>query len=74
MREHELDCIHGIGHSAGLHGCDGCCLSLAEVLTDREIRAQAVLAASYVIGSKGIPNDAIIDMAEKFVKYIKEGA
>jgi hypothetical protein len=47
---------------------------LAEVLTDREIRAQALLAASYVIGSKGIPNDAIIDMAEKFVKYIKEGA
>jgi uncharacterized alpha/beta hydrolase family protein len=74
MREYELDCIHGVGHSAGLHGCDGCCLKLTEAFTDREIRAQAVLAAAYLIGAKGMPNDAIIDMAEKFVKYIKEGA
>ena len=21
----ELHCIHGVGHSGGIHGCDGCC-------------------------------------------------
>ncbi len=28
MRQGELDCIHGVGHSAGIHGCDGCCIIL----------------------------------------------
>ena len=28
MRNGELDCIHGVGHSAGIHGCDGCCIKL----------------------------------------------
>lgn len=28
MRTGELDCIHGVGHSAGIHGCDGCCIKL----------------------------------------------
>lgn len=28
MRQGELDCIHGVGHSAGIHGCDGCCTPL----------------------------------------------
>ena len=74
MREYELDCIHGVGHSAGLHGCDGCCLKLAESFTDREIRAQALQAAAYIIGAKGMPNDAIIELAEKLARYIKEGA
>lgn len=74
MREYELDCIHGIGHSAGLHGCDGCCLRLAEQLSDREIRAQALLAATYIIGSKKMPTAAVLELSEMFVKYIKEGA
>ena len=25
MRVGELECLHGVGHSAGVHGCDGCC-------------------------------------------------
>ena len=25
MRPYELECVHGVGHSAGVHGCDGCC-------------------------------------------------
>ena len=73
MREYELECIHGIGHSAGIHGCDGCCLALTKGATNQEIRAQAVQAAAYIIGAKGMPNDAIIDLAEKLVRYIKEG-
>lgn len=24
-RPHELECIHGVGHQADVHGCDGCC-------------------------------------------------
>jgi hypothetical protein len=24
----ELTCVHGIGHSADVHGCDGCCHEL----------------------------------------------
>ena len=28
MRAGELECLHGIGHSAGVHGCDGCCTQL----------------------------------------------
>lgn len=30
MRTGELDCIHGVGHSAGVHGCDGCCIPLVQ--------------------------------------------
>lgn len=30
MRQGELDCIHGVGHSAGVHGCDGCCIPLVQ--------------------------------------------
>lgn len=36
MRTGELDCIHGVGHSAGIHGCDGCCIPLV-----RQARADA---------------------------------
>lgn len=25
LRSYELECIHGVGHSGGVHGCDGCC-------------------------------------------------
>lgn len=21
----EVNCIHGVGHKADIHGCDGCC-------------------------------------------------
>lgn len=28
MRTYELTCVHGIGHSGGIHGCDGCCALL----------------------------------------------
>ena len=30
MRTGELDCTHGVGHSAGIHGCDGCCTPLVQ--------------------------------------------
>ena len=30
MRQGELECIHGVGHSAGIHGCDGCCTPLVQ--------------------------------------------
>ena len=36
MRAYELECIHGIGHSSGVHGCDGCCALLIEPATDAE--------------------------------------
>ena len=37
MRTYELTCFHGIGHSAGIHGCDGCCNLLVGPATDREL-------------------------------------
>ena len=40
MRAGELDCIHGVGHSAGVHGCDGCCTKLFNYLLD-SIKAEA---------------------------------
>lgn len=29
MRSSELECIHGVGHSGNVHGCDGCCAIIA---------------------------------------------
>lgn len=40
MREGELECFHGQGHSAGVHGCDGCCTKLFDYLLD-SIKAEA---------------------------------
>ena len=36
MRLYELECSHGIGHSSGVHGCDGCCGMLAKPAMDKE--------------------------------------
>ena len=36
MRAHELTCIHGVGHSSDIHGCDGCCGPLVGVAVDAE--------------------------------------
>ena len=36
MRLYELECSHGIGHSSGVHGCDGCCAMLTKPATDAE--------------------------------------
>ncbi len=36
MRAGELECLHGVGHSAGVHGCDGCCNPLV-----RKAKAEA---------------------------------
>ena len=36
MRLYELECSHGIGHSSGVHGCDGCCSMLIKPATDAE--------------------------------------
>lgn len=38
MRKGELDCIHGIGHSANNHGCDGCCFVLGVYERERIIK------------------------------------
>jgi hypothetical protein len=38
MRSGELDCIHGIGHSANNHGCDGCCFVLGVYERERIIK------------------------------------
>jgi hypothetical protein len=35
MRPNELFCQHHVGHSAGVHGCDGCCGSLVMAAEDR---------------------------------------
>jgi hypothetical protein len=73
MRDYELECVHGIGHSAGLHGCDGCCLPLTKAASDTEIRMQAAMAAAVIVGAKGFPLSMTPEIAEKFVRYIKEG-
>jgi hypothetical protein len=36
MRLYELECSHGIGHSSGVHGCDGCCAMLTKPATEAE--------------------------------------
>ena len=36
MRVGELECVHGVGHSAGVHGCDGCCTPIV-----RKAKAEA---------------------------------
>jgi hypothetical protein len=36
MRLYELECSHGMGHSSGVHGCDGCCAMLTKPATDAE--------------------------------------
>jgi len=36
MRAHELDCIHGVGHSGDIHGCDGCCSIIADPVRNQE--------------------------------------
>jgi hypothetical protein len=38
VRNGELDCIHGIGHSANNHGCDGCCFALGVYERERIIK------------------------------------
>jgi hypothetical protein len=35
MRPGELYCLHEIGHSSGVHGCDGCCGSIVMATEDR---------------------------------------
>ena len=32
----ETNCIHGIGHKADLHGCDGCCAVAEKEDTDHK--------------------------------------
>ena len=41
MRTYELGCVHGVGHSSGIHGCDGCCGMIS--LPARESEKQAIL-------------------------------
>lgn len=36
MRRHELVCVHGVGHSGGVHGCDGCCGLIGIPAQDKE--------------------------------------
>ncbi len=41
----EAHCIHGVGHSLGIHGCDACChapdFPMAALLADEQIHAPA---------------------------------
>lgn len=36
MRSYELECVHGVGHSGGVHGCDGCCGLIGEPVRESE--------------------------------------
>lgn len=42
MRPAELTCQHGVGHSAEIHGCDGCCSVMVKTvkMTRDELRAK----------------------------------
>jgi hypothetical protein len=35
MNPNELTCQHQVGHSSGVHGCDGCCNSIVMAAEDR---------------------------------------
>lgn len=58
MRKGELDCIHGIGHSANNHGCDGCCFVLGiyerkriiKLLEDNHLTAASELIEQDALG------------------------
>lgn len=34
----EAKCAHGIGHHKGIHGCDGCCDSWPQEISDKVTR------------------------------------
>lgn len=36
MRNGELECAHGVGHSASVHGCDGCCFEIVREVKEQE--------------------------------------
>ena len=36
MRANELGCVHGVGHSGDVHGCDGCCSIIADPVRNQE--------------------------------------
>lgn len=38
MRANELECVHGVGHSGDVHGCDGCCSIIARAVEERIIK------------------------------------
>jgi hypothetical protein len=38
MRANELECVHGVGHSGDVHGCDGCCVIIAKAVEGRIIK------------------------------------
>lgn len=47
MRNGELECVHGVGHSGGIHGCDGCCGIIAEqARINEQNRIKAFLLAN----------------------------
>ena len=52
MRTGELDCIHGVGHSAGIHGCDGCCIPLVQ-----QARAEAWEEGAVWQRANAVPDD-----------------
>ena len=38
MRDNELECVHGVGHSGDVHGCDGCCSIIAKAVEERIVK------------------------------------
>jgi hypothetical protein len=38
MRAYELECVHGVGHSSDVHGCDGCCSIIAKAVEQRIVK------------------------------------
>jgi hypothetical protein len=52
MRLYELECSHGIGHSSGVHGCDGCCAMLTKPATEAERERITKLLVAKAIQSR----------------------
>ncbi len=70
MRKGELDCIHGIGHSANNHGCDGCCFVLGVYERERIIKLLELNVAYSVAVCDG-GNKNILEI-EELIALIKE--
>ena len=64
MRTGELDCIHGVGHSAGIHGCDGCCIPLVQ-----QARAEAWEEGAVWQRANAVPDDR--RMKVRFVRELQ---
>jgi hypothetical protein len=69
----ELTCQHGVGHSGGIHGCDGCCAVIAKAVEEHIIKLLRTELGPYLIWVDDTPYIKGIDL-DGFIALIKGDA